>query len=269
LGGLGWLRVGLSLLAVGLAGYGGFQASHNIRDRTLNFWFLLHTQGATAFQAEGAGMAPQITDHHWVSGHRMRLEWTSMGSKVAYRVYWTSPDGKDIWPVGEDVSTLGAIVDVNPALKEGSLDVTAIGAGDIESAHSNKVGFFTTPENGFNQVEPLPISEPEEGTSAEPAQKAATPHKNKAALSHKATSSSIASGIPATTSGITTQKASVKKPSFFAAFGRNLLKGADGVIHAVAPGMVGTGVVATKNAATDAHDETATPSSRNDTVGNP
>jgi hypothetical protein len=90
----------------------------------------------------------------------MVLKWASLGPGYRYRVYWNSPVGRLVHPVDEasDVTTRGAVVDVNPAWKKGFLTVTAIGPGEIESPPSEPVPFETTPVNKTDAVEPLPLT---------------------------------------------------------------------------------------------------------------
>jgi hypothetical protein len=155
-GGKGWLRVGLVALILGLAGYGGWQAVHNIRAHTAGFWWRFQT----AYHQSGSGSAaPHIFDSHIVGNHHLELKWTAVAGALKYRVYWHSSDDKDIHPLGEDVDSLGAVVDVHPLRKEGYISVKGIGPGNIPSPESEKIAFVTNGENYLDTVEPLPPSE--------------------------------------------------------------------------------------------------------------
>jgi len=160
-GGKGWLKVGLVALVLGLAGVGAWQTVHYVWSQAGDFWYRFHT----AFEKSGSGRAaPLITDHHTVTRHRLHLQWTSVPGALKYQVFWHSPDDKDISPVGGDVETLGAIVDIQPAHGKGYITVIGISAGDIPSPHSEKIAFVPTGENYLDSVWPLPPEE--QGTPA-------------------------------------------------------------------------------------------------------
>jgi hypothetical protein len=159
----GWLRVGLSIAAIGLAGYGGWHLTRHVMGAVSSFGFRVsgsNSQPGTRNPQLLLDGSLRITKHYYIAGHRMVLKWASLGPGYRYRVYWNSPDGRNIQPVDEvhDVATPGALVDMNPAWKKGFLTVTAIGPGEIESTPTAPVLFETTPVNRLNSVEPLPLT---------------------------------------------------------------------------------------------------------------
>jgi len=143
LGAKSWLKVGAAALVLGMAGVGTWQTVHYVRSHNADFVYRFKT--AMHPSAPGAA-APHITDSHLVTSHRLELKWTAVPGALHYRVYWHTPDDHFIHPLGADVDTLGAVVDIHPIWKEGYVTVTGIAAGDIPSPHSEKIAFVTNGE---------------------------------------------------------------------------------------------------------------------------
>jgi len=162
----GWVKVGFSAMAVVCTGYGAYHGTGVVYRRGTEIYGRLTTPASGNEQNSAMAAGPQIISHDIVEGNRLRLHWTSAGPDMRYRVYY-HPAGSDFdEPVGQDVSTLGVDVDINPTWKKAFITVTAIAFNGHESPHSPPIMFVLKPENQSNSVTPLEEGIQTNGTSA-------------------------------------------------------------------------------------------------------
>lgn len=162
----GWFKTGFLVVFMGFSFYGVYQGSTEIWHKARDIYFRLQAQPGAGGAGGTAAGRPEIIDHYLLAGNRLRLTWSSAGPNMSYRVYYqpTNADFDD--PLGQDVSTPGAIVDINPTWKKALITVTAIAPNGVESAHSNAITFLLKPENQSNTVTPLEEGEQDQGTEA-------------------------------------------------------------------------------------------------------
>jgi hypothetical protein len=233
---------------------------------------------------EGAAPVPQIIEHTYGVGHKLRLRWNSMGQGMGYLIYRSFGNSQDpARPLndGKPIRALGALIDIAPfGDKDTWLSVTAVGDGQ-ESKPSDPVQFEFTAMNRYDTVEPL--AEEQTTTTSMPHPTSGHPlPRGEGSAKHGVRQSTTNQQIASTNQLVPVQtSAPSAKPSYISAFTQQLLKntapsaygllnsrgspdnrklrqedGTDGTIASVVPyHTVSQGLIATKNAAIAVGDE--------------
>jgi hypothetical protein len=147
---ISWLRIGLSIVALVLVGYGGWSLGQDVPR------WIQSRKWAPAILIKAP--APQLTGSRWIAGHKLELRWNPTGPQDRYQIYWHSKDGQNVRPIAQgELKTPGARISIAFVTGRGFITVTAINPRDEESAHSEKIAFDPEPVNDRDDVEALPL----------------------------------------------------------------------------------------------------------------